>query len=102
MGQVVFPASSSPDGVSFEVVLYRTLPPTSVMLVGMIAVTETNTIDNHKSLVSLQTTLNVKSGEEVYLAISDMYPGSYLNGDDGYPRTFFTGFLLEEEMFASL
>jgi hypothetical protein len=95
-GQVEFPASSSPDSVVLQVMLQSTQSE-----VGRIAVTETNTIAYHRSLLTLQATVNLKSGEQVLLRIINIDPGTYLNGD-GNSCTFFTGFLLEEEIAASV
>jgi hypothetical protein len=95
-GQVEFPASSSPDRVVLQVMLQSTQSE-----VGRIAVTETNTNAYHRSLLTLQATVNLKSGEQVLLRIINIDPGTNLNGD-GYLCTFFTGFLLEEEIAASV
>ncbi len=96
-GQVEFPASSSPDHVRFQV----TLETSAQSEIGRIIVEETNTFDYQRSLVTLQATVNLKSGEQVLLRIINIDPETYLNGD-GYYCTFFTGFLLEEEIAASV
>ncbi len=70
--------------------------------VGRTSITETNTITfDEWRLVTLQTTQNLKLGDEVYLMIVYISPGTYLNSQ-GSVLTFFTGFLLEEEIVASL
>jgi hypothetical protein len=50
--------------------------------------------------LTLQSTLNLKKGDQVWVAISYDGSSSYLY--DSYHSTHFTGFLLEEEIVASL
>jgi hypothetical protein len=93
-GHVLFPAS---DRVSSEILFARNggeFERTSI--------TETNTGADHWSVLTLQATQNLISGDTVGLILSSISPGAYLNGDSIVSRTFFTGFLLEEEIVASL
>jgi hypothetical protein len=64
-------------------------------------IVETNTVAYQKSPLTLMSTLNLQSGDQLYLLPNSMSPGVNLNGD-GYTFTYFTGFLLEEEIVASL
>jgi hypothetical protein len=50
---------------------------------------------------TLQSTLNLKKGDQVWVQFTYTGTSSYLY-DDGYQRTHFTGFMLEEEIVASL
>ena len=53
------------------------------------------------SPLTLQSTLNLKSIDQVWLEITAMSVGAYLY-DDSFYYTHFTGFMLEEEIVASL
>ena len=64
-------------------------------------VEEFNTIAHQKSPLTLQSTLNLKSGDQVWLQIGGSSTGTYLF-DDSNHRTHFTGFMLEEEIVVSL
>jgi hypothetical protein len=50
--------------------------------------------------LTLQSTLNLKSGDQVTVQINSMSPGSYLY-DNGGHFTHFTGFMLEEDIVSS-
>jgi hypothetical protein len=52
------------------------------------------------SPVTLQSTLKLKSGDRVWVAINWMSAGAYLY-DNHWHHTHFTGFLLEEEIEVS-
>lgn len=52
----------------------------------------------HENL-SLQSTLPLQAGDEIWIQIEAIYPGSFLTGN-GY--THFNGWLLEEEIALSL
>jgi hypothetical protein len=52
------------------------------------------------SPLTLQSTLNLKKGDRVWIEISFSGSSSYLYDND-YPYTHFTGFMLEEEIVAS-
>ena len=55
--------------------------------------------DRHER-ISLQSTLNLKQGDQIWLAIGKKKsPGAYLLGD---ALTNFKGFLVEEDIFQSL
>ncbi len=56
---------------------------------------------DQKSPVTLQSTLNLKTGDRVWVQIGYSGSSSYLH-DDSYHRTHFTGFMLEEEIVSSL
>ncbi len=64
-------------------------------------VREANTVADQLSPLTLQSTLKLKLGDQVWLEIYAMSSGAFLY-DDGTHRTHFTGFMLEEEIVASL
>jgi hypothetical protein len=70
-------------------------------IIGMSVVLENNPPVLQYSPLSLQSTLNLKKGDRVWVQID--YTGSltYL-ADNSYHYTHFTGFMLEEEIVASL
>jgi hypothetical protein len=51
------------------------------------------------SPVTLQSTLNLQKGDQIWLQITAMSAGVYLF-DSNYYYTHFTGWLLEEEIFS--
>ncbi len=53
---------------------------------------------NKYETLSLQSTLNLQNGDQIWLEIENISPGNYLAGA-GY--THFNGFLLEEEVSKS-
>ena len=63
---------------------------------------EGNTIANQDSPFSLQSTLKLKEGDQVWLSIYGLSPGAILVGGGGGVYTHYTGFMLEEEIVASL
>jgi hypothetical protein len=95
-GEVYFPASSS--RVALGVFLYL-----NGDRIGMGDVNEANTAGYQFSPLTLQSTLNLKSGDQVWLDIPVNYqiPGAYLY-DDGDHYTHLTGFMLKEEIVGSL
>jgi hypothetical protein len=94
-GLVGFPASSS--RVQFGVALYL-----NGVRIGTGYVEEANTVANQNSPLTLQSTLNLKKGDQVWVTISSQSAGTYLY-DDSYDHfTHFTGWMLEEEIVASL
>ncbi len=93
-GLADFPASSSK--VYLGVKLYL-----NGGQIGRGYVEEANTIGNQNSPMTLQSTLNLKKGDQVWLQFSDQSTGAYLV-DDSYHYTHFTGWMLEEEIVASL
>ncbi len=93
-GLAAFPASSS--RVYLGVDLYL-----NGGLIGRGAVEESNTVAGQNSPLTLQSTLNLKSGDQVWLAIYLQSTGAYLY-DNSYHYTHFTGWMLQEEIVASL
>ncbi len=71
------------------------------ILIGLGYVEEASTVANQYSQLTLQSTINLKSGDQIWVEISDQSTGAYLY--DSYTHfTHFTGFMLEEEIVASL
>ncbi len=93
-GLAAFPASSS--YVYLGIALFL-----NGGRIGWGYVTEANTVAYQNSPLTLQSTLNLKKGEQVWLQFSDQSTGAYLY-DGGNHYTHFTGFMLEEEIVASL
>ncbi len=69
--------------------------------IGLGYVSESNTVTSQSSPLTLQSTLNLKKGDQVWMAIRYQSSGAYLF-DDSDHSTHFTGFMLEEEIVASL
>jgi hypothetical protein len=97
---VDFPKTSSPFSVEFGVSLYLNGDE-----IGKGFVEEPNNDDDSSRLRSplstVQSTLNLKSGDQVWVAISTKSNNTFL--DDTYNHfTHFTGFMLQEEIVASL
>ena len=93
-GVARFPASTS--YVYLNVGLYL-----NGGLIGEGYVEELNTVNNQWSpLSTLQSTLNLKKGDQVWVEIFDLSSGAYLHDYNHF--THFTGFMLEEEIVASL
>jgi hypothetical protein len=86
-----FPASSS--YASFSSFLYL-----NGNLIGSSYIKEYNPV-NHYSPLTLQSTLNLKKGDQVWVQISPGYSHMF---DNSFHYTHFTGFMLEEEIVASL
>jgi hypothetical protein len=95
-GLARFPASSS--RVVLGVRLYL-----NGGQIGIGYVSESNTVADQFSPLTLQSTLNLKSGDQVWLDIPVNYQstGAYLY-DSSNHFTHFTGWMLEEEIVASL
>ena len=93
-GVAGFPASSS--RVELLVGLYL-----NGVKIGRGYVEESNTVANQWSPLTVQSTLNLKKGDQVWMAIDGMSTGVYL-ADTSSHYTHFTGFMLEEEIVASL
>ncbi len=70
-------------------------------LIGMGYLDETNTLDNQWSPLTVQSTLNLKKDDRVWVQIDNWSEGAYLVESD-YHSTHFTGFMLDEEIVASL
>jgi hypothetical protein len=64
-------------------------------------VDERNTVADQLSPLTVQSTLNLKSGDQVWVAMVYWSAGAYLY-DYSDHWTHFTGFMLEEEIVASL
>jgi hypothetical protein len=94
-GLAQFPASSSEVGLGVRLDLNKS-GSNLVSQIGTALVTEANTNANQKSPLTLQSTLNLKSGDQVWVAIYYQSTGAYLF-DDSYHRSHFTGWMLEEE-----
>jgi hypothetical protein len=67
---------------------------------GLSWIEEANITARKLGILGLQSTLNLKKGDQVWLKISDMASAVSLFDDDHH-HTHFTGFMLEEETFAS-
>jgi hypothetical protein len=93
-GLVRFPASSS--SVSFRVGLYL-----NSFKMGESWVTEGNTVANQHTPLTLQWTLNLKTDDQVWVAIVSKGATVTLH-DDSDQNNHFTGFMLEEDIVASL
>ncbi len=68
---------------------------------GYVSEGNTKSVDTQLSPLSLQLTMNLKPGDKVWLQIVNMEKRTVLY-DDGSHHTHFTGFLLEEEIAASI
>jgi hypothetical protein len=58
--------------------------------------------DQWSPLSTLQSTMNLKKGDRVWVEITGMSSGAFLWDDSVYHYTHFTGFMLKEEIVASL
>ncbi len=70
--------------------------------IGTSNVAEYNGPVDQWSPLTLQWTLNLKTGDQVWVQIYFVGSSSYLYDDMYYHYTHFTGFMLEEEIAASL
>jgi hypothetical protein len=70
-------------------------------LIGSAEVGEANTSSTQKFPLSLQSTLALQAGDQVWVQISDQSSGVYLF-DDNRHFTHFTGWILEQDNFPSL
>ena len=93
-GLAHFPASSSK--VYLGVSLYL-----NGDRIGRGSVDESNNVADHYSPLTLQSTLNLKSGDQVWVAIDAMSSGASLS-DSSNHYTHFTGFMLDENIVTSL
>jgi hypothetical protein len=70
--------------------------------IGLGYVSESHTVADQSSPLTLQSTLNLKKGDQVWLQIDyQIHTGVFLY-DDSDHFTHFTGFMLEEDIAASL
>ncbi len=65
-------------------------------------VREYNTDGYQWSPLTLQSTLNLKSGDQIWMEIYAISSGVYLYDYESQHYIHFTGFMLEEEIVASL
>ncbi len=93
-GRASFPASSSTVYFGFSLYL-------NGGRIGVGDVTEANTHAYQLSPLTLQSTLNLKKGDQLWLQMNSASPGAYLY-DDFVHYNHFTGFMLEEDIVASL
>ena len=93
-GHAEFPKSSSK--VHLAVILYL-----NGGRIGTGWVEESNNVANQWSPLTIQSTLSLKKGDQVWAQITWIATGTYLL-DTSNHYTHFTGFMLEEEIVASL
>ncbi len=93
-GMAEFPTSSS--RVNLQVGLFL-----NGGRIGLGKAEESNNVAGQLSPLTLQSTLNLKKGDQVWLEIDWGSTGAYLY-DDSDHLTHFTGFMLEEDIVASL
>jgi hypothetical protein len=104
-GMAHFPASSSPYSVFMRVRLNL-----NGDVIGFGNVQEANTVDGQHSPFTVQSTLKLKLGDKVSVEIEEMSSGAWLHDSNSKFNniqkfnhyTHFTGFMLEEEIVASL
>ena len=70
-------------------------------LIAIGSVTEANTVAGQISPLTFQSTLNLKKGDQLWVAIGGISAGVVLF-DDIFHRTHFTGYMLQERIAASL
>ncbi len=70
-------------------------------LIGSGFVDDLNNVVGQRRPLTLQSTLNLKKGDQVWVAIYWQSTGAYLY-DNSQHYNHFTGFMLEEEIVASL
>ncbi len=92
-GMAQFPASAAAVEFGVDLSLNRGR-------IGAGYVKEANTVANQWSPFTLQSTLSLKKGDQVWLQINWMSTGTSLY-DSSSHHNHFTGFLLEEEIVAS-
>jgi hypothetical protein len=88
-GQTDFPGGSSPAGLGVGLYL-------NGGMIGASENEEANTFAHQNTQVTLQSTLHLNKGDQVWMQITWMSSGAYLKDDH------FTGFMLKEEIVASL
>jgi hypothetical protein len=93
-GQTGFPGGSSPAGLGIGLYL-------NGGKIGASENEEENPTDNQNNQVILQSTLHLNKGDQVWMQITWMSSGTYLY-DDVNHLNHFTGFMLKEEIVASL
>ena len=93
-GLAEFPASTSTIGLGIGLRLNGDL-------IGFGWVEEANTVAGQNSPLTVQSTLNLKKDDQVWLSINDMSSGVNLYDNSGQ-YSHFTGFMLEEQIVESL
>ena len=93
-GLASFPASSSNSYLGVSLYLNGDR-------IGMGDVQESNNVAGQLSPLTVQSTLNLKSGDQIWVEIDGQSTGAYLF-EDGTHHNHFTGFMLQEEIVASL
>jgi hypothetical protein len=94
-GLAEFPTSSS--AVNLQVFLYL-----NDLSVGRACAEDANTVPLQNDQLTIQSTLNLKKGDRVWVQIDRISAGIFLIDSDSAHFTHFTGFMLEEEIVASL
>ncbi len=70
--------------------------------IGLGYVEEANTVADQRSPLTVQSTLNLKSGDQIWAAIDYGHLEASLFDYYSAHYTHFTGFMLEEDIVASL
>jgi hypothetical protein len=71
--------------------------------IGRSLVDEANTKTGHNMPLTLQSTLKLKKLDKVWVIIDDISQGAYLDeSSEHHHYTHFTGWMLEEEIVASI
>ena len=93
-GLAEFPTSSSSSYLRIGLYLNRNKIESGVIEEG-------NTLNGQNEQVTLQSTLNLKKGDQIWVEIDYSHTAVYLIENSDH-HTHFTGFMLEEEIVASL
>jgi hypothetical protein len=96
-GQADLPKPPTSYAVSLGVGLYL-----NGDRIGVGEVDEVNTAGYQETPLTVQSTLNLKKGDQVWMAIFQQGSGAYLYDFSSYHWTHFTGWMLKEEIVASL
>jgi hypothetical protein len=70
--------------------------------VALGTVDEANTINSQLTPFTFHSTLDLKSGDQIWLIIKHMTPGAYLYDRVNWQSNHFTGWILEEDIVNSL
>ena len=70
--------------------------------VALGTVDEANTINSQLTPFTFHSTLDLKSGDQIWLRIKHMTPGAYLYDSVNWQSNHFTGWILEEDIVNSL
>jgi hypothetical protein len=89
-GHAKFPASSSKLHLGSSLYLNK-------VTVGSSFIQESNTVDDQRDTLTFQSTLNLKSDDQVWVQIEWIASSMFLHDNDNH-YTHFTGFMLEEEI----